>query len=61
MQMHTSPAEHLTVEELDGLSDFYSKPVAVSAMKKMGAITAESMTLMQAEMPAMIARISKTR
>jgi hypothetical protein len=60
-QMRTSLARHLTVEELNALADFYSKPVAASAMKKMGVITAESMTFMQAEMPAMIARISKTQ
>jgi hypothetical protein len=37
-----------------------SKPLAISAMKKMGATTAELMTFIQSEIPAMIARISKT-
>ena len=59
-QMRVAFARHLTVEEMDALSDFYSKPIAVSAMKKMGTTTAELMTFIQAEVPAMIARIMKT-
>jgi hypothetical protein len=59
-QVRAAFARHLTVEELDALSDFYSKPVAASAMKKMGATTAELMTFIQAEIPAMVARIMKT-
>jgi hypothetical protein len=59
-QMRVTLAKHLTVEELDALSDFYSKPIAVSAMKKMGTTTAEVMTFIQAEIPAMVARIMKT-
>ena len=45
---------------LNALSDFYSKPVAASAMKKMGATTADLMTFIQAEIPAMVTRIMKT-
>jgi hypothetical protein len=59
-QMRTAFAKHLTVEEMDALSDFYSKPIATSAMKKMGATTAELMTFIQSEIPAMVARIMKT-
>ena len=59
-QMRVTFAKHLTVEELNALAEFYSKPVAQSAMKKMGATTAELMTFVQGEIPAMIARISKT-
>jgi hypothetical protein len=59
-QVRVAFARHLTVEELDALSDFYSKPVAASAMKKMGATTAELMTFIQAEIPAMVTRIMKT-
>jgi hypothetical protein len=59
-QMRLAFSKHLTVEELDALSEFYSKPVAQSAMMKMGATTAELMTFIQSEIPAMIARISKT-
>jgi uncharacterized protein len=59
-QMRLAFSKHLTVEELDALSEFYSKPVAQSAMMKMGATTAELMTFIQGEIPAMIARISKT-
>jgi uncharacterized protein len=59
-QVRAAFARHLTIEEMDALSDFYSKPIAVSAMKKMGATTAELMTFIQGEIPAMVARIMKT-
>jgi len=59
-QVRVAFARHLTVEELNALSDFYSKPVAASAMKKMGATTAELMTFIQGEIPAMVGRIMKT-
>jgi len=59
-QVRVAFAKHLTVEELNALSDFYSKPIAVSAMKKMGATTAELMTFIQAEIPPMVARVMKT-
>jgi hypothetical protein len=59
-EMRVAFAKHLTAEEMDALADFYSKPVAQSAMKKMGITTAELMTFMQREIPAMIARITKT-
>jgi uncharacterized protein len=58
-QMRVAFARHLTVEELNALSDFYSKPIAASAMKKMGATTAELMTFIQAEIPAMVTRVMK--
>jgi hypothetical protein len=59
-QMRAALSKHLTVEEMDALSDFYSKPIAISAMKKMGATTAEVMPFIQSEIPAMVARIMKT-
>ena len=59
-QVRVAFARHLSIEELNALSDFYSKPVAASAMKKMGATTAELMTFIQAEIPAMVTRIMKT-
>jgi uncharacterized protein len=59
-QMRAAFSKHLTVEEMDALSDFYSKPIAISAMKKMGATSAELMTFIQSEIPAMVARIVKT-
>jgi uncharacterized protein len=59
-QVRVAFARHLTVEELNALADFYSKPIAVSAMKKMGSTTAELMTFIQAEIPAMVGRIMKT-
>jgi hypothetical protein len=58
-QMRFIMAKHLTVEEMNALAEFYSKPVAQSAMKKMGATTAEMMTFLQSEIPAMVARIMK--
>ncbi len=60
-QMRTVMARHLTVEEMNALAEFYSKPVAQSAMKKMGATTAEMMTFLQGEIPAMVGRIMKTQ
>jgi uncharacterized protein len=59
-QMRAAFSKHLTAEEMDALAEFYSKPIAISAMKKMGATTAELMTFIQSEIPAMVARISKT-
>jgi hypothetical protein len=53
-------AKNLTAGELNALSDFYSKPIAKSAMQKMGATTAELMPFIQAEIPAIIARVSNT-
>jgi hypothetical protein len=58
-EMRIALSKHLTVEEMDALSDFYSKPIAISAMKKMGAATVELMTFIQNEMPAMVARIMR--
>jgi hypothetical protein len=58
-EMRVALSKHLTVEEMDALSDFYSKPIAISAMKKMGAATVELMTFIQNEIPVMVARIMK--
>jgi hypothetical protein len=58
-RLRVSLAKHLTVEELNALSDFYSQPIAVSALKKMGATTGETNTFIQAKIPAMAARIMK--
>jgi hypothetical protein len=52
-------AKHLSVEEMNALSDFYSKPIAASAMKKMGATMAEVMPFIQAEIPGIVARVMK--
>jgi uncharacterized protein len=59
-QMRIAFSKHLTVEEMDALSDFYSKPLAISAMKKMGATTAELMSFIQSEIPAIAARALKS-
>ncbi len=45
-----SMAKHLTVEELNALADFYSQPVAKSAMAKMGDYMADLMPFIQKEM-----------
>lgn len=52
-------AKHLSVEEMNTLTDFYSKPIASSAMKKMGATMAEVMPFIQAEIPGIVARVMK--
>jgi hypothetical protein len=59
-QMRVAFSKHLTVEEMNALSDFYSKPIAISAMRKMGATMGELMTFIQSEIPAIVARIMKT-
>ncbi|RYH67991.1 MAG: DUF2059 domain-containing protein [Alcaligenaceae bacterium] len=50
-------AKHLSVEEMNTLTDFYSKPIAASAMKKMGATMAEVMPFIQAEIPGIVTRV----
>lgn len=60
-QMRVVLAKHLTVEEMNALSDFYSKPIAASAMKKMGVTTAEMSSFLQVELPAMVGRIMNTK
>jgi uncharacterized protein len=57
--MRLSLTKHLTVEELNALAEFYSKPIASAAMKKMAATTAELMPFIQAEVPSIIARVMK--
>ena len=52
-------AKHLSVEELNALSDFYSRPIAASAMKKMGVTMGELMPFIQAEIPGIVARVMK--
>jgi hypothetical protein len=52
-------AKHLSVEEMDALSDFYAKPIAASAMKKMGMTMAEVMPFIQAEIPGIVTRVMK--
>lgn len=43
-------AKHFTVEELDALAEFYQRPVARSAMAKMGDYMATLMPFLQAEL-----------
>ncbi len=50
-------AKHFTVEELNALADFYSKPVAKSAMAKMGAYMADVMPFVQGEMRTIATRL----
>ena len=42
--------KHFTTEELKALADFYGSPVGKSAMKKIGALTADMMPMIEAEM-----------
>jgi hypothetical protein len=58
-QMRVAFAKHMTVDELNALSEFYSRPIAAAAMKKLGATTADVMPFLQAEMPAMVERVLK--
>ena len=41
--------KHFTTEELKALADFYGSPVGKSAMKKIGALTADMIPAMEAE------------
>ena len=50
----TTMAKHFTTEELNALADFYSQPVAKSAMAKMGPYTADLMPYIQSEMARII-------
>ena len=57
VQMRTVMAKNFTVEELNALADFYSKPIARSAMSKMGNMMTELMPFIQGEMPELIKRV----
>jgi len=46
-RMRDAMARHFTVAELDALAEFYARPVARSAMRKMGAYTADVMPWVQ--------------
>ena len=50
-------AKHFTVEELDALSEFYQRPVARSAMAKMGDYMASLMPFIQAELIGIAAKL----
>lgn len=49
-QMRQSMAKHLSLEELNALAEFYSKPIAKSAMAKTGKYMAEVVPFIQQEM-----------
>ena len=57
--MRTVMAKSFTVEEIGALTEFYSKPIAKSAMKKMGGMMGEMSPFMQAEMPALVQRVQQ--
>ena len=50
-------AKHFSVEELDALSEFYQRPVARSAMAKMGDYMASLMPFIQAELIGIAAKL----
>ena len=49
-----SMAKHFSVEELNALADFYAKPVAKSAMAKMGDYMTDLMPFIQAHIMTMM-------
>jgi len=58
-RMRTVMAQTFTVDEMNALADFYSKPIAKTAMAKMGGMMAQIMPFLQGEMPAMMKRIDE--
>ena len=54
-------AKHFTLEELDALAEFYQRPVARSAMAKMGDYMASLMPFIQTEMVGIASRLQETR
>jgi uncharacterized protein len=58
-KMRTVMAKTFTVEEMNALSDFYAKPIAKTAMAKMGTMMGDMMPFLQGEMPELMKRIDK--
>ena len=58
-RMRAAMARHFSVEELNALSEFYARPVARSAMAKMGPYTAEFSVFLQTELASIIQRLQK--
>jgi hypothetical protein len=56
-----SMAKHLTTEELNALADFYSQPIAKSAMAKMGDYMADLMPFIQTEMMGIAAKMQQKK
>lgn len=56
-KMRDVMANTFTVEEMNALADFYSKPIAKAAMAKMGGMMSQIMPFIQGEMPAMMQRV----
>jgi uncharacterized protein len=56
-QMRMAMAKHMTIEELNAMAEFYARPIAKSAMKKIGVYMAEVMPFMQTEMMTMAQRL----
>ena len=54
-------AKHFTVEELDALAEFYQRPVARSAMAKMGDYMASLMPFIQSELVGIASRLQENR
>ena len=57
--LRISMAQNMSVEEMNAMTDFYSKPVAKSAMQKMGSTMAGIMPFIQTEIPGIVARVMK--
>ena len=58
--LRISMAQNMSVEEMNAMSDFYSKPIAKSAMQKMGSVMAGILPFIQNEIPGIVARVMKT-
>ena len=58
--LRISMAQNMSIEEMNAMSDFYSKPIAKSAMHKMGSVMAGIMPFIQTEIPGIVARVMNT-
>ncbi|GAB1717294.1 MAG: hypothetical protein NTAFB05_23360 [Nitrobacter sp.] len=54
-------AKTFTADELNALADFYSKPIAKSAMAKMGPYMSRMMAFIQKEIPSMVQRVEQAK
>lgn len=54
-------SKHFTVKELDALAEFYQRPVARSAMAKMGDYMASLMPFIQAELIGIASKLQQSQ
>jgi hypothetical protein len=53
--------KHFTADEMNALADFYEKPIARSAMKKMGTYMADLLPFIQAETMRVVRELNRSR